>query len=272
MSHADATADLPPPPDPPQVARTRPVPQHIADTLTLLHVLLVYGRHLALTLEIRAAAGRFAVIAEFFGTARLAVIRARLARGLLRVQALQHVLLARARRGRDLVWLKPLQPRPRKPDAARPPARDPQAAPPPPRPAPLRRRPDPDAPPDPDNLPTLAQLEAQIRRRPIGRSIADICRDFGVAPSLCDRPFWVALFDTLTWYRGNMTRLALDFRHRAKAFVPEWDYDLKLGMPDRATEAIREVLGFFIGERWPLLPSPLPAPFRLPEMLPTRPP
>ena len=247
------------------------MPPHIAYVLTLLHVLLVYGRHLALTLELRAAAGRFAVIAQFFGTARVAVIRARLARGLLRIQALQRVLLARARRGRDLVWLKPLQPRRRAPRPVQPLAVDSQGETPPPRPAPVRR-PDRDAVPDLDNLPTLAQLEAEIRRRGIGGALADICRDFGVGPSLCERAFFSVLFDSIHWYRGNVARLAGDFHSRKKAFEPEWDRDFRLGLPDDMKEDVRRVLGFMIGERWPLLPVPLPPPLRMHGMATTGPP
>ena len=271
MNHADAPAELSTPPDPPQ-ERCKPVPSQIAYTLTLLHVLLVYGRHLALTLEVRAAAGRFAVIAQFFGTARLAVLRARLARGLLRIQALQHVLLARARRGRDMVWLKPLQPRrraPRQPKPALPLTADSQGET-PHRPAPVRR-PDRDAAPDLDHLPTLAQLEAEIRRRGIGAAFADICRDLGVAPSICGRQFFSALFDTIHWQRGNFARLALDLRQRAKVFVPEWDRNFSLGLPERDRDEIVRVLGFFIGERWPRLPEPLPPAYREPGMAP-RPP
>ncbi len=270
MSHADATADLPPPPDPTQDRRTRPVPPNIADILALLHILLVYGRHLALTLDRRAAAGRFSIIAQFFGTARLPVLRARLTRGLLRVQALQRVLLARARRGRDLVFLKPVVRASRKPKPAVPPAADPQAEAPPPPPARVRRA-DPDAAPDLDHLPTLAQLEVEIRRRGIGRAIADICRDFGVSPSLCERRFFSALFDVLTLYRGNVPRLMKDLRRRAVAYEPEWDRDFRLGKPERTTESIQCVLGFLLGERWPVVPNPLPAPFRLPAMATTGP-
>ena len=249
------------------------MPPHIANVLALLHILLVYGRHLALTLDRRAAAGRFSVIAQFFGTARLPVIRARLARGLLRIQALQRVLLARARRGRDLVWLKPRPPRRRAPRAAQPQPAEPQTETPPPpsRPAPLHRA-DPDAAPDLDHLPTLKQLEAQIRRRGIGRAIADICRDFAVAPGLCERRFFSALFDMLTGYRGNLPRLAKDFRRRAVAFEPEWDRDFRLGKPERTRDGIQCVLGFLIGERWPVLPDPLPAPFHMPGAAAPRPP
>ena len=81
-----------------------------------------------------------------------------------------------------------------------------------------------------------------------------------------------ALFDVLTWYRGNVARFGQDFRRRAVAFEPEWDRDFRLGRPDRTDEGIRCVLGFFIGERWPLLPDPLPPAFHLPGMAATGPP
>src|SRR5487761_2477295 len=106
MNPADATAGLSPPPDPSPDRAQKPVPQNIADVLTLLHILLAYGRHLAATLEHRAAVRGFSVIAQFFGTARVPAILARLSRGILRVMALERVLLARAARGRDLVFLE----------------------------------------------------------------------------------------------------------------------------------------------------------------------
>ena len=247
------------------------MPPEIAYALALIHVLLAYGRHLSLTLELRAAAGRFAVIAQFFGTARLAVIRARLARGLLRIQALQRVLLDRARRGRDLVWLTPHPPRRRAPRPPRPLPTAPQGEAPPPRPAPVRRT-DRDAAPDLDNLPTLAQLEAEIRRRGIGAAFADICRDLGVGFSLCERGFFSSLFEAIHGHRGNVARLQQDFYRREKVFVPEWDRDFSLGLPNREKAEITRVLGFFIGERWPLLPDPLPPAYREPGSAPRRPP
>ena len=267
MNDAVATPGLSTQPPPPQEQDKLPV--RIGNTLLVLHVLLVYGRHLALTLDRRSAAGRFAVIAQFFGTARLPIIRARIARGLLRIQALQHVLLARARRGRDLVWLKRHQPpplRPRQAETAQQGAELQNTAAPPRRQA-SRPRPDPDADPDPDHLPTLAQLEAQIRRRPIGLAIADICRDLGVGPALCYRQFFGLLSDDLNAYHGNIGRLMQDFARRRKRFEPEWDRDYRLGLPDRETATIRTVLGFFIGEVWPRLPNPLPPALRLTGMV-----
>ena len=258
MRRADTTSGLPLPPDPSQDRAQKLVPQNIADVLTLLHILLSYGRHLAITLEHRAAARGFSVIAQFFGTARVPVILARLARGMLRAMALQRVLLARAARGRDLVYLPPRRRAARAPQPAPPPPKPAGAEPPPPRPAPLRR-PETDDPPDLASLPSLEQFEAEIRHRPVGRTIADICRDLGVSPSLCEGSFWNALFEAITWYRGNLPGLMKDFRRREVAFEPELNDDPNLGLPEQSRDGIRRMLGFFIGEP-PATPFWVPAP------------
>ena len=214
MRDADHTAGLPPQPDPPQDRPAKPVPPNIADLLVIVRILLGYGRHLANTLERRAAGRGFATIAQFFGTARLPAIQARLARGLLRAMALEQVLLARAARGRDLVFYTRRDPDDRPPQPAHAQPAQQAAAPPPPRPA---RRPAPDEPPDPANLPTLEQLTAYIRRRPVGHAIADICRDLGVAPTLCDGILWNALYEAITWYRGSFLRYYRDMRKRRRS-------------------------------------------------------
>ena len=246
----DLTAGLSPPTAPPQEERTRPVPPFISDVLLLLHILLIYARHLAFTLDNRALVLGFSTIASCFGTTRLSVIHARIARGLLRIQALQRVLLDRAMRGRDLKALKPRKPARRKP----PQPVDPHAAPKPPRRRARRVR-DLDDIPDPDNLPTLAQLEAEIRRRGIGRGIADICRDLGVSLCLCERDFGRALYSMLEWYQGNGNRLYLDFYRRTFAFDRDWDATPGLEVPSRTADGVRKMLGFLIGERWPRTPS-----------------
>ena len=247
MRDADHTAGLPPQPDPPQDRPTKPVPPNIAALLVIVRILLGYGRHLANTLERRAAGRGFATIAQFFGTARLPAIQARLARGLLRAMALEQVLLARAARGRDLVFYTRRDPddRPPQPAHAQPALQ--AAAPPPPRPA---RRPAPDEPPDPANLPTLEQLTAYIRRRPVGHAIADICRDLGVAPTLCDGILWNALYEAITWYRGSFLRYYRDMRKRRVAYADEWDRDTThaFDWPAETRDGVRGALGFFIGE------------------------
>ncbi len=255
MSDANATAGLPFPPDPPRIRPGKPMPQNIADMLALVRVLLGYGLHLAETLEHRAAARGFAVIAQFFGTARLATIRARLVRGLLRAMALERVLLARAARGRDLVAYKPRTPA--RPEAQ--PARSHATEPQPPRRIPVPR-PGLDEHPDPDALPTLQQLEAEIRARPLGRALADICSDLGISPSLCQGNFWFAITCALTWYRGNLPRLMKEFRRREVHFCDtEADRNPALGWPEKTRDGNRRMLGFFIGEP-PVTPFAFPAP------------
>jgi hypothetical protein len=246
MHDPSAPAGLSSPPDPATDRPGKLVPQNIADMLALLHILLTYARHLAATIERRAASRGFASIGQYFGTARLPVILARLQRGMLRIAALERVLLVRAARGRDLVFrefhVRTRRAAPaREPQPQVPPA-DPAAA----APKPVRRKRD--AAPDPANLPTLDQLIAQIRRRPIGQTVADICRDLGVWPLLCDHGFWTDLSHAITRNRGNLLHFVRDFRRREVDFVPEWDFDPNLGLPEQTRSGVHRVLGFFIGE------------------------
>lgn len=248
----DTTAEPTTPPAPPQDERTKPVPPFISDVLLILHILLVYGRHLTQTLERRRQLPGFSNVAQFFGTARLAPMLARVARGLLRIQALQRVLLDRARRGRDLIVLQPRK----RPD----PSAQPQAAQQPGQQRiPRRRRPDPDAIPDPDSLPTLEQLVAEIRRRGIGRTLADICHDLGVAPELCDYRFSRDLLDMIQWYGDRHMRFLVRFYHRTIALDSEPLGDRHPSLPERDWDAMQRKLGFAIGERWPVMPVFLPA-------------
>ncbi len=246
------TAAASPRPGPAKARPGKPLPQNIADVLAILHILIGYGLHLADTLDRRARSRSFSAIAQFFGTARLAAIQARLARGLLRCMALERVLLARAARGRDLVFFPLHRPAAR---PARPPAADPAGTTPPPRPAPVPR-PDPNAPPDPDHLPTLDQLQAELRRRPVGRALADICHDLGIAPSLCDGGFWLALSEAIMWYRGNLPRLMKELRRREVGFCDtEADRNPALDWPEQTRDGLRRILGFRIGEP-PVAPVP----------------
>ncbi len=107
MPDATDAAGLASHPDPQQDRPGKPVPANIAQILQIVRILLGYGRHLARTLEHRAAVRGFSVIAQCFGTANVAVILAHLCRGIRRAIALERVLLARAARGRDLAILQP---------------------------------------------------------------------------------------------------------------------------------------------------------------------
>src|SRR3569623_1809450 len=107
MNNAVTSAGLATQPDPPQDRCGDAVPPNTANLHAVIPILLVFARHLSLSLDSRAARWGFSVFAQFFGTARLPVIRARLARGILRIMALLRVLLSRAKRGRDTKYTKP---------------------------------------------------------------------------------------------------------------------------------------------------------------------
>jgi hypothetical protein len=231
------------------------VPERIAALLHTVRILLGYGRHLAETIERRAAAPNFSAVAACFGTASLSVIMAHLHRGLLRAIALEQVLLERAASGRDIEVVQagirtskaPAAPLTEK--SADPASEQPAAAPAErktaSRPA---RRPGWDD--DGFYIPTLEELVAQVRRRPLGRTVVDICLDLAVMPGLCSSPFWNELFDIMHCFGGSVVALMQEKSRRQEAFAEEqdkrpgsnWDW---LDLP---REAVRKVLGFFIGE------------------------
>ena len=254
MSHADTIAGLASPPAPAKERRGDPLPPRIGHLFQLLHILLDVGFHLSETLEHRAAARGFATIGQFFGTARTPEILARIMRGVLRLVALQRVLLERASCGRDLPEFKPpgerAEPRPPGEPAVQPETKEKKRRGP---------RPNPNAVPDLDDLPSLEEFEAEVRRRPIGRTLADICRDLGVSPAFCTREMWNALFFAIHHNHGNVGKLYLDFCRRREAFIPEWNADMHLGLPEQMPDGIRRAVGFRIGEppavpEWVTLP------------------
>lgn len=257
MSAATPTAGLQPQPVPQQDQAAETLPPNITQILHILQILLSYGRHLAITLEHRAAARGFSVIAQCFGTAKVSVILAQLYRGIMRAAALERVLLARAARGRDLTVQQPRSTAPHQAPSTPAQGTEPQA-PPTRTAAPVRaRHAGPAAPLDLAHLPTMEQLEAEVRRRPIGRVIADICQDLGVAPRLCAGSFWNDIFNALRSYRGNLAHLIGEMRRREVRFEQELDRQPSLDWPEQTREAIRRVLGFFVGEP-PVDPCPTP--------------
>ena len=235
------------PPDPPQDHPATTLPNNIAFLLHAARVLLGYGRHLVATVRHRATAPNFNVIASGFGTDNLSIILAHLNRGILRAVALERVLLARAATGQDIDIVEPRIPTPQAlPAGAQPEPPAPPRAQRTPAPRPLRRvnwN-------DPELMPTLQQLERQVRRRPIGRTIVDICLDLAVVPGLCTGQFWNELFDIMHHFGGSVVTLMQQKSHREQAFDKlldrrpgsNWDW-LRM-----KRDAIRQVLGFFIGE------------------------
>ena len=60
-------------------------------------------------------------------------------------------------------------------------------------------------------LPTPEQIAAEVRRRPVGAVIADICRDLGILPS---HPLFGELSSAIIGYGGSLARLFTDVLDR----------------------------------------------------------
>ncbi len=123
------------------------------------------------------------------------------------------------------------------------------------------------------DTPTQQQVERQVRRRPLGRTIVDICLDLAVVPGLCTGPFWNELFEIMQWYGGSVAALMRERCRREEAFGREqdrcpthgWDW-LRL-----RRDVVRQALGFFIGEE-PAVPAGRPAALAPAAALATGPP
>ncbi|HME26248.1 MAG TPA: hypothetical protein VKI44_33795 [Acetobacteraceae bacterium] len=164
-------------------------PSRSGRLLALVRKLIGYGRELAITLRQRTAAEPLFAMG-CFGTTDLALILARIVRGLLLAEALDARVLQRAahldagpRRGRA-------RSAPRAPAALRASETDPRLA----------------------GLPTAAQIAAEVRRRPIGAVIADICRDLGITGS---HPLWPEVRRAITRHGGSLVRLVTDLIDRS---------------------------------------------------------
>ncbi len=164
------------------------VPPRIAALLGMLRFLITFGRDLATTLQNQAAPAILRAPTSF-GTSDRTVILARIMRGLLRADALYRFLLQRAATGRDVTPPAVRTPSPRQPGAAR-------------RTEP--RRVTQDAAPNGMYLPTMKELAAEVRRRPIGAVLADICDDLGLTPGQLGHARWEELRHAIAEYGGNL--------------------------------------------------------------------
>ena len=180
------------------------MPEYIAVFLYAVGILLGYGRHLLATVRHRAAAPTFPTIAACFGTANLSTILAHLNRGILRATALEHFLLARAATGRDIDMVT----RRTRTEEPPPAPADAQPEQPADQPAKPKAAPRPSLPPGRDDpelfMPTLEELERQVRRRAFGRTIAEICLDLAVVPGFCTPAFWNGLFEIMHYFGGDV--------------------------------------------------------------------
>jgi hypothetical protein len=187
------------------------MPAAIGRVLSVVRKLIDYGKQLADTLQQRATAPGFAQFASRFGTADVAAILACITNGLLRAAALEARLCQRAERGRDLTPPPFRQPAIRAPHPAR--QVEPPSAPPEP-----ERTNDPQ---DPRlaRLPTADEIAAEVRSRPVGAVIADICRDLGIAPGDLDGAFWDELNLAIISYGGTIGGIIDGNIHRFFAFT-----------------------------------------------------
>ena len=231
-------------------APTRPIPGRIWAVLNVLAALIAHASHFAATATTRVSAPEFATAAAVFGTDNVPTLLHRMQRGLHRALALHEYLLARAARGSNLRFAWPpcvdLLPH------HRPPARPAPG----PRPTPLQpRRPDPallgSDDPAASRLPTPEELAAEVRRRPVGRTIAYICMDLGIAPGLCAGDFWNQVEKTMRRYGGSLRRLYQVRARREETFLRErdkspdtWHIDWR----DLRPSTVRRALGCLVGE------------------------
>ncbi len=146
----------------------------------------------------RASATNLADVTRHFGTIDIGEILARITRGLLRAAALETRLTSR------LAHL-PVAPT----ALSAPPRRQPRAAPPVDR---ATRAADPGL----ACLPTPGDIAAEVRRRPVGAVIADICRDLGIVPS---NPLWRELSLAIIENGGNLATLFKDTWKRVSTWL-----------------------------------------------------
>jgi len=187
------------PPDPPQ---DRPPaaadgPKSTGFLLGLVRKLIDYGQKLTATLRQHPPAAIFPLSPHFAGTIDIGQIIARVACGLQRAVALEARLLRRARQEEKPAPTSP--PPPPRPCAARPAARRAAGA------AESLAR-----------LPTAEEIASQVRHRPIGAVIAEICRDLGIMPA---DPLWRDLQQAVISNGGNLGPLLKRIIERPKAHI-----------------------------------------------------
>jgi hypothetical protein len=178
-------------------AAATPKPSPAGRLLGLVRQLIDYGRQLATTLRTNP---------HPFSTSDITLILARITRGLLRAEALEARIIRAAAR-LDAEPAPPRAPSDSRSPPARGTARSTGAA------RSLEVC-----------LPTSEQIAADVRRRPIGAVIADICRDLGIMPS---HPLWPELRRLIIRYGGDLANLVKDildraFQRPAASWPPGW--------------------------------------------------
>jgi hypothetical protein len=184
-----------------EASTATPKPSPSGRLIGLVRQLIDYGRQLAATLRTNP---------HPFSASDFALILARITRGLLRAEALEERIIRTAAR-LDAEPAPSRAPSHRRSPPARA-ARPTEAA-----TSALVPGPDP-------AIPTPEQIAAEVRRRPIGAVIADICRDLGITPN---HPLWRELSHLIIRYDGNLANLVKDiidraFQRAASSWPPAW--------------------------------------------------
>jgi hypothetical protein len=159
---------------------------HAGRVLGLLRKLIEYGQDLARTVQQGAVAATLFTVAVHFGTRDMALILARITRGLRLAAALEERLVSRAVRT-DTAPASVRVSHDRVTDALSDPAK--RAA-----RRIAKRSPLPD-------VPTAEEIAAALRYRPAAAVIADICRDLGIVPA---HPLWREVMTVLCDHGGNV--------------------------------------------------------------------
>jgi hypothetical protein len=213
MTAATASAEPSLRPEPQQV---RPVA--VADTTTVtgrcldvLRRLISYAKDLAATVQQRGVEANFGDVVRDFCTVDLKLILAHIARALLLAAAVEDRLVIRAEREAATAAKAATHPQPQAPSAPPPP---PPSA---PRTARTRRPRIIDVNPLLAGLPTPEQIAAELRRRPLGDVLADICRDLHILPG---HPLWQELNFAIWDLGGNATGLLSEMIKRPLLLLP----------------------------------------------------
>lgn len=207
MPNAPSSAE---PAKPPEHTGGKVVPEGIARFLTLLHWIIGYGKTLADTFHQHASD---ACLREFvdsrFRTTDLNVVFARIKRGLMLALALEKKLLRRAATGRDIVETPVRSSMPATRRSGTPRQR-----------GTVRRTNVIDLP--LDRLPTAEEIADELRRRPFGAVLVDICRCLGILPGDLTNAQQDELLHMVTRYGGSMFVLVFkDLKARLQRRIAE---------------------------------------------------
>jgi hypothetical protein len=183
----------------------------------IVRSLMFWGTQIATRLEQCAGTPAFAAFVRSFGTAALRLILARIARGLLLATTFEARLRRHLENGGEIFPSRPYE---QTPHAAAAEAQ----------PAPQRPRRSIPAP-DPLGLPTAEPIAQQIRRRPVGSVIADICAEFGMSQEQCGRALWQELEFAVTTFGGNIARWLRQMKKRIRAPCAEEHSDAAAPAP-----------------------------------------